>query len=247
MGSGSRVISVIFRLMQLVSAAVVAGTLGHYLHNIHEAGVGSNRRVVYAIAIAGISIFFALVLTPPLTYSFYAFPVDFAIFVCWMVAFGLLVNLVGSRGCNSTWFRTNWGWAWGRWYRVGTAEQVGHPGCSSWRAAIAWAFIGGFFWLLSFLLGIIVLSRMRGRKHEDSTHIKRQEKNHMASGVTPIYPHETVNGTEEVTQNQERLGGQRTFVQSQEQAGCSQCGTLGRLGTRFCSNCGFERTAAEAV
>lgn len=95
--------------------------------------------------------------------------------------------------------------------------------------------------------GIIVLSRMRGRKHEDSKHIKRQEKNHMASGVTPIYPHETVNGTEEVTQNQERLGGQRTFVQSQEQAGCSQCGTLGRLGTRFCSNCGFERTAAEAV
>ncbi|KFZ25195.1 hypothetical protein V502_00327 [Pseudogymnoascus sp. VKM F-4520 (FW-2644)] len=98
MGSGSRAISVVFRLMQLVPAAVVAGTLGHYLHNIHEAGVGSNGRVVYAIAIAGISIFFALVLMPPLTYSFYAFPLDFAIFVCWMVAFGLLVNLVGSRG-----------------------------------------------------------------------------------------------------------------------------------------------------
>ncbi|KFZ02026.1 hypothetical protein V500_00476 [Pseudogymnoascus sp. VKM F-4518 (FW-2643)] len=46
MGSGSRVISVVFRLMQLVSAAVVAGTLGHYLYNIHEAGVGSNGRVV---------------------------------------------------------------------------------------------------------------------------------------------------------------------------------------------------------
>ncbi|KFY76468.1 hypothetical protein V499_03890 [Pseudogymnoascus sp. VKM F-103] len=73
MGSASRVISVIFRLMQLVSGAVVAGTLGHYLNNIHEAGVGSNRRGVYAIAIAGISIFFALVLMPPLTYSFYAF------------------------------------------------------------------------------------------------------------------------------------------------------------------------------
>lgn len=93
MGTGSKVISVLFRLMQLVSGAVVAGTLGNYLHNIHEAGVGSNRRVVYAISIAGISIFFALVLMAPLTYSFYAFPLDFALFVMWMVAFGLLVNV----------------------------------------------------------------------------------------------------------------------------------------------------------
>lgn len=92
-GSGSRAVSVIFRVMQLVSGAVVAGTLGHYLHNIHEAGVGSNGRVVYSIAIAGISIFFAIVLMPPLAYSFYGFPLDFAIFVCWMVAFGLLVNV----------------------------------------------------------------------------------------------------------------------------------------------------------
>lgn len=97
MGSRSRVIPVFFRLMQLVSGAVVAGTLGHYLHNIHEAGVGSNGRVVYAIVIAGISVFFALVLMPPLTYSFYVFPLDFAIFVCWMVALGLLVRNIFGR------------------------------------------------------------------------------------------------------------------------------------------------------
>lgn len=93
LGTGSQVTSVIFRFMQLVSASVVAGTMGHYLHNIHEAGVGRNNRVVYAVSIAGISIFFALVLIPPLTYSFYAFPLDFAMFVMWIVAFGLLVNV----------------------------------------------------------------------------------------------------------------------------------------------------------
>ena len=93
MGSASRTVSIIFRVTELVSAAIVAGILGNYLLNIHEAGFRNNNRIVYAISVAGIAIFFSLVLLPPLRYSFYAFPLDFAILVLWMVAFGLLVNV----------------------------------------------------------------------------------------------------------------------------------------------------------
>lgn len=91
--TGSRVASVIFRIMQLVSAAVVAGLLGHYLHNLHEGGGSSSRRVIYAITIAGLAIFFSLLFMLPLKYQFYAFPLDLIMFILWMVAFGLLVNV----------------------------------------------------------------------------------------------------------------------------------------------------------
>jgi hypothetical protein len=93
MGSASRFVSVVFRIMELISAAIVAGILGTFLHYISDAGVGQNGRIVYTIVIAGISIFFSLVLVPPLRYSFFAFPFDFAMFACWMVAFGLLINV----------------------------------------------------------------------------------------------------------------------------------------------------------
>ena len=92
-GTGSRVVSVLSRIMQIISAAVVAGVLGHYLHNIHDGGAGSNGRIVYAVVIAGISLLVALLLIVPMKFSFFGFPLDFLIFVCWMVAFGLLVNV----------------------------------------------------------------------------------------------------------------------------------------------------------
>lgn len=91
--TGSRVASVLFRIMQLVSATIVAGLLGHYLHNLHEGGGANNSRIIYAISIAGIAIFFSLLFMLPLKYQFYAFPLDLIMFILWMVAFGLLVGV----------------------------------------------------------------------------------------------------------------------------------------------------------
>lgn len=93
MGQTSKFVSTIFRIMELISASIVAGVLGTYLHYVSQARATKSGRVVYTISIAGISIFFSLVLILPMTYSFFAFPFDFAMFVCWMVAFGLLVNV----------------------------------------------------------------------------------------------------------------------------------------------------------
>lgn len=79
--------------MQLISAAIVAGLLGKFLHNLHQGGGVSSRRVVYAISIAGISIFFSLLFMLPLKYQFYAFPLDLIMFILWIIAFGLLANV----------------------------------------------------------------------------------------------------------------------------------------------------------
>ena len=103
MGLASRITAVVFRVMEFISAVIVAALLGRYLRLLHLAGASGGSRVIYAEVIAGLSIFFSLLLFPPVRYSFYAFPLDFALFICWMVAFGLLDNV--SRSCSLG----NWG------------------------------------------------------------------------------------------------------------------------------------------
>lgn len=93
MGVASKIVSVICRGMELISAAIVAGLVGSYLHRLSNANVGANGRIVYTEVIAGISIGLSIILMPPLKYSFFGFPLDFALFVCWMVDFGLLENV----------------------------------------------------------------------------------------------------------------------------------------------------------
>jgi hypothetical protein len=93
MGTASKVTSVILRILELISAVIVTAILGRYLYFLDLANVGAGSRIIYSEVIAGMSIFFSLILIPPVKYSFYAFPLDFVLFVCWMVAFGLLANV----------------------------------------------------------------------------------------------------------------------------------------------------------
>ena len=93
MGSASKGVSIFFRFMELVSAAVVAGLVGEYLHYIANAHANANDGIVYAVTMAGISIVASMVLFPPLKYTFLAFGFDYALFICWMVVFGLLANV----------------------------------------------------------------------------------------------------------------------------------------------------------
>src|SRR5690348_13496680 len=93
MGAIIKVVSSCLRIGELICAAIVAGILGHYLYLLDQAHADANERIVYTVAVAGISIFFAILLMPPFPYSFWAFPLEFALFICWMVAFGLLVDV----------------------------------------------------------------------------------------------------------------------------------------------------------
>src|SRR5882757_7478395 len=93
MGSASKVASFCLRVGELICAAIVAGILGYYLHLIDQANASVNGRIIYAEVIAGISILFSLILMIPFKFSFWAFPLDFVLFICWMVAFGLLIDV----------------------------------------------------------------------------------------------------------------------------------------------------------
>lgn len=90
MGKTRKIVSVLLRFLELASAAVVAGLVGNYLFR----SFGSpGSRVVYTEAIAGISIVASLALAIPMHLTFYAFPFDFALFLLWIVDFGLLISV----------------------------------------------------------------------------------------------------------------------------------------------------------
>jgi len=100
MGEASKIVSVVLRMWEIICAAVVTGIIGYYIHYLDHAHVGTPSRISYAIAIGSISIFFGLVLLAPVKYSCWAFPLDFAIFIMWMAAFGLLVDASGTTLLN---------------------------------------------------------------------------------------------------------------------------------------------------
>jgi len=103
MGTPSKTASVISRLGALFCAGIVLGIISRFFRVVDLGNGPINGRLVYAEVIAAMSIAFAIILLPPLTYSFYFFPFDLIMFICWMVAFGLLANvrcsyLVSSSG-----------------------------------------------------------------------------------------------------------------------------------------------------
>jgi len=164
MGAASKTCSVVLRSGELISATIVAAILGRYLFFLSSASAHAGSRVIYAEVIAGISILASLVLFPPLKYSFFCFALDFALCICWTVAFALLCNLTVSGGCESYWYWNSWGYYWGRyWYTVPrisiTQSVIGTAACSEWRATLAFNFIGGWCWFLSGVLGIYVVTK----------------------------------------------------------------------------------------
>ncbi|KAH8598422.1 hypothetical protein B0O99DRAFT_591709 [Bisporella sp. PMI_857] len=173
MGTTSKVCSVILRSGELVSAAIVAGIVGRYLYFLSSAHAHASSRIIYAIVIAGISILASLILFPPLKYSFYFFVLDFALWICWMVAFGLLCNLTISGGCNSYWYWNYWGYYWGRyWHTIPhvsiTQSVVGTVGCSEWRVVLAFSFVAGWVWFTSGILGIYVCTQYSDMRSFDN-------------------------------------------------------------------------------
>ncbi|PVH91265.1 hypothetical protein DM02DRAFT_606690 [Periconia macrospinosa] len=162
MGTGSKIVSVLFRLGELCSAIIVVALLGRSFYLINIANASANGRLVYAEVISALEIIFSVVLIIPAKYSFYAFPIDIIFFICSIVAFALLTDVstgAGLHSCTSAWYYNYWGFYWGRFWRVPrvtvTATTIGSAGCGTWRAILAFLFIGAMSWMLS---GILVSS-----------------------------------------------------------------------------------------
>ena len=62
--------------------------------------------------------------------------------------------------CESSWYRTYWGFYWGRWYRVASpGVDVMRTGCGAWRTVLAFSFVAMMLYLLS---GFLVSFHCRG-------------------------------------------------------------------------------------
>ncbi|KAI9795207.1 MAG: hypothetical protein M1833_007289 [Piccolia ochrophora] len=132
-----RLVSIPLRVGELIFAAVVAGLTGEYLHNYDKANVFPQKRFIYTEVVAGLSILFSLLWLIPFSAGFIHYPIDFVLFVLWIVAFGLLVDYIGPLNCGSV-------FAWGSTFGKGT--------CQKWKANVAFAFLSAIFWLISALV-----------------------------------------------------------------------------------------------
>jgi len=191
MGTASKVVSVVFRLGELTCAAIVLGVLSHFVYVVDLGHGHIESKIIYAEVWAALSLTFSIILIPPLKYSFYAFPLDLIMFIGWMVAFGLLCNLTGAHTCSSYWYWNYWGYYWGRfWYIPAssiTLSTVGSVGCSEWRTALAFGFIGGFCWLANACIGLYVVVRKDDTTYQSpppvntGKHWWNREKQHNAN------------------------------------------------------------------
>jgi hypothetical protein len=93
MGTGSKVVSVILRIGELICGAIVVGIIGRFIYLLGVAGETPGTKILYTEAVAAIGIVAAILLIVPLIYSFYAFPLDLILSIMWFVAFGLMVNV----------------------------------------------------------------------------------------------------------------------------------------------------------
>ena len=89
----SRLLSVLLRIGELAFAAVVAGIVGEYLHVFDKADAWPQSRFIYTEVIAGLSILLALFWLIPFTDSVINWPGDLILFILWIVAFALLVDV----------------------------------------------------------------------------------------------------------------------------------------------------------
>ncbi|KAK4167822.1 hypothetical protein QBC43DRAFT_341686 [Cladorrhinum sp. PSN259] len=153
MGSVSKVLSVILRLGELACAVVIVALLGRFLAIVDDADVYADPRIIYTTVIASIALALSIILMPPFTYSFMAFPLDFIFFVLFLVAFCLLETITGINTCDSHWYWSYWGFYWGGFWRtpvvVTGPSDIGWSGCASWKATLAFTFILSIGFLIS--------------------------------------------------------------------------------------------------
>lgn len=149
----SRLLSVVLRVAELACAAVVAGIVGYYLHIWHKDHLSAwdMGRWIYTEVIAGLSLLLALIWLIPFAHTFFVWPIEIIISLCWFAAFGLLVDILNDINCGGA-------FAWGY---IGDNDL-----CGRYKAAEAFSFLSAIFWLVSGILGIYFVWRVdRSRRN----------------------------------------------------------------------------------
>jgi hypothetical protein len=141
----SRLLSVLIRVGEIAFAAVVAGTIGSYLHQLSGVHGWDQGRWIYVEVIAGLSILLGLLWLLPFAHTFFVWPLEIIISLAWFAAFGLLVNGIDNLACGSI-------WSWG--------NITDDTDCGRWKAAEAFSFLSAILWFVSGLLGLWFVWRM---------------------------------------------------------------------------------------
>jgi len=151
-----RVAYFLLRMSELICAVIVLAILARFTYLVGIGRVSVDGKIVYALVIASIATAFSILFCVPVNVLSMSFPADFILFVCWLVAFGLLA--AEDRHCSTGWYNNNWGYYWGRWWRFGPVGRVnvGNIGCGYWRTTLAFSFMASMAHLLSLILGIYI-------------------------------------------------------------------------------------------
>lgn len=155
-----RIVAMVLRAAELVFAAIVAGVNGEYLHK-SNGSAWSLGRFIYTEVVAGIAILLALLRLFPFAHNFLSWPIDIFISILWWVAFGLLVDLVGSKVCGGIW----------DWSNISPRGDA----CGKLKAVIAFAFLSAVLWLASAAVGFFWVRRQERRAARvDAAHHHRR-------------------------------------------------------------------------
>ncbi|KAI9147116.1 hypothetical protein HJFPF1_13148 [Paramyrothecium foliicola] len=182
-GIAHKIISVLLRLGELASGVIVMGILARFCYLISIPQAWADGRVVYAMVCAGITIVYSIFFSLPFKPMFLAFPVDFILFVMWLVAFCLLQTRTRGHACSVDWYYNYWGYYWGRHWRDGPAGTVRFDGdgCAQWKTTLAFSFLAWFFHLLSGILGAYVFHnyiKLEDTKRDIKHHTEKITKSH---------------------------------------------------------------------
>lgn len=87
---GHKVASAILRFFQIVCASIVLGILGEFTARTKSNDESVDNRIVYTLALSAICLVYSLACIIPFKLQYWAWPMDFALFVMWLTAFCLL-------------------------------------------------------------------------------------------------------------------------------------------------------------
>jgi len=137
---GSRLLNMVLRGLQLVFAALVLGVMAWFETKLHKlkSSTDPHPRVIYTLTVAVVSFIAALIFFIPFTMSIVNYVWDFVMMAAWFAAFGVLVDWFGNPDCHHD----------DKW-------------CKRWKAAEAFSLISAILWLLSMLLALVVVHRIR--------------------------------------------------------------------------------------
>ncbi|TGO87532.1 hypothetical protein BPOR_0220g00100 [Botrytis porri] len=126
---GTDILALVLRIGQFVFSTIV-----------------SKKRFIYTDIVAALGLFFSLFFMLPFTWNFIHWPIDFLMFVMYMISFGLLIDFITPLKCGSKF----------NWHGV-----FGSSACARWKSDVAFAFLASLFFLGSFLLGTYTHHRNR--------------------------------------------------------------------------------------